>query len=275
MYYKHQLDYQYPEQTDQHMIEVKHLRDVILDEDYPYYQKSAWYKIKRGFLQGMLYGVIYWLLPITHGLRIEGRERLKKNKALLKGGAITVCNHVFMWDFLCIMKAVRPHLSFFPAWKTNLEGPNGPLIRLAGGIPIPAESYRAMKSFKRAMEAVLEEGKWMHFFPEGSLWFYYPDIRPLKKAVFQYAVKYNRPLIPMSISFRPRKGIQKWFGRSPLADLHIGEPLLPDQSLPYPEAVRRLHRETYYIMQEMNGVHPGDPSYHTLEEAETHYRKSM
>ena len=31
MYYRHNLSYQYPEKCDEHMITVKHLRDVNLD----------------------------------------------------------------------------------------------------------------------------------------------------------------------------------------------------------------------------------------------------
>ena len=136
MYYRHNIDYQYPDQCDEHMITVKHLRDIYIDKDYPYLQKSFWFKCQRVFLWIVLRVLMFWLICITHGLRIYGRENLKKHKELLKDGAITISNHVFMWDFICVMKAIRPRLMFFPAWKNNLEGPNGPLIRMAGGIPI-------------------------------------------------------------------------------------------------------------------------------------------
>ena len=36
MYYRHNLNYQYPEKCDEHMISVKHIRDVNCDEHYPY-----------------------------------------------------------------------------------------------------------------------------------------------------------------------------------------------------------------------------------------------
>ena len=65
---------------------------------------------------------------------------------------ITVSNHVFMWDFLCVMRAIRPRLARFPAWKENLDGNLRWLIRWAGGIPIPTDSFSAMKQFKAAME---------------------------------------------------------------------------------------------------------------------------
>ena len=261
MYYKQELGYEYPERTDEHMITVKKIRNVTLDENYPYLQKGLLFGCKRVLYWLGINLLVFPLLRVSHGLKIYGKENLKKYRSELKNGAITVSNHVFMWDYLCVLKAIRPRLAYFPAWKTNLEGSNGPLIRVSGGIPIPTDSMKAMRKFNAAIEEVLESGKWLHFYPEGSLWFYYPDIRPLKKAVFQYAVKYDKPLIPITMSFRPRRGIMKLLGKKPLVDLHVGEPLYPDKTLPKREAERKLHAETYHIMQVMNGINPEDPTY--------------
>ena len=274
MYYRHNLQYQYPEKCDEHMIAVKHLRDVELDENYPYLQKSFWFRCQRGFLRFCQYTVLPLVMWLRHGLHIHGRKKLKQYRQLFREGLITVSNHVFMWDFICIMVALRPRLGFFPAWKTNLEGPNGPLIRMAGGIPIPTGSLRPMVKFMEAMDEVLARGSWMHFFPEGSMWFYYPDIRPLKKAVFKYAVNYDRPVLPITFSFRPRKGLWKLLGRSPLVDLNIGDPLHPHRDLPKPEAIRQLQQEAYRVMQAMSGIHPGDPTYNEDLNPEN-YRKTM
>lgn len=274
MYYRHNLDYKYPEQSDQHMIDVPHLRDVNLDENYPYLQKSLWFKIQRVVMWIALNLIVFLLLQITHGLRIHGRKNLKKHKEQLKDGFITISNHVFMWDFMCVMKALRPRLGYFPAWKINLEGPNGPLIRMAGGLPIPTGSLRAMKAFKDSMEEVLESKKWMHFFPEGSMWFFYPDIRPLKKAVFQYAVKYDRPIIPLVFTFRPRNWFQRLFGRAPLVDLTVGEPMRHQPELGRAEATTEMQQRAYHIMQGMAGIHPGDPTYNTNLDIAT-YQKTM
>ena len=274
MYYRHQLDYQYPEKCDQHMITVPHLWDVTVDENYPYLRKDFVYKCIRSFYWVAMHTLLAVLLPISHGLRIHGRENLKKHKDLLKNGAITISNHVFMWDHLCVIRAIFPHLTYFPAWKTNLQGPNGPLIRMAGGIPIPEGNMKAMKKFKAAMEEVMESGKWMHFFPEGSMWFFYPDIRPLKKAVFQYAVRYRRPVLPITMSFRERKGITRLFTKAPQVDLHVGEPLLFDETLSPVAAARDLQQRAYHVMQTMNGIFPGDPTYNTNQDPAT-YQKTM
>lgn len=274
MYFRHDLPYVYPEKSDEHMITVKHLRDVKLDENYPYLQKSFWFQCQRGLLRVCQYTILPVVMWARHGLRIHGKEKLREHKSLFENGLITISNHVFMWDYICIMVALRPRLGYFPAWKTNLEGPNGPLIRMAGGIPIPTESIRPMIKFKEAMEEVLDRGSWLHFFPEGSMWFYYPDIRPLKKAVFKYAVSFDRPILPITFSFRPRKGVWKLLGKSPLVDLNIGDPIFHDRNLLQPAAARRMQEEAYHMMQGMNGIHPGDPTYNANQDV-TSYQKTM
>ena len=47
MYYKEDLGYVYPEKTDEHMITVKRIRKVTLDENYPYLQKGFWFGCLR------------------------------------------------------------------------------------------------------------------------------------------------------------------------------------------------------------------------------------
>ncbi len=274
MYYRHSLNYEYPNRPDEHMLKVKRVRKVTLDEEYPYLQKGWWWSFRRAVLWVLLVVIVFPLMRLTHGLKIYGKENFKKNKKAFKNGAITISNHVFMWDYLCVLKAIRPHLSYFPAWATNLEGPNGPLIRWAGGIPIPTHTMRSMVKFKKAMEEVLESGKWLHFFPEGSLWFFYPDIRPLKKAVFKYAVRYDKPIIPITMSFRPRKGLLKLFGKKPAVDVHIGEPLFADKTLARGDAEEKLRAEAYHVMQVMNGINPGDPNYNVNQNPDV-YVKTM
>ena len=106
------------------------------------------------------------------------------------------------------------------------------------------------------------------------MWFYYPDIRPLKKSVFRLSVQYNRPIIPMAYSFRPRKGLAKLFGKSPLVTLNIGEPILPDTTLPKHEAVEKIHKHTYHIMQTLVGTTPDMENYRTNQNIDE-YVKTM
>lgn len=274
MYYRHDLDYQYPERSDEHMITVKHLRDTHFDENFQYLEKGAWHKFKRGVLWLALNLVAFPVVTIRYGLKIHGRDVFKKYKKEFKDGAITIANHVLMWDYICILKAIRPHLQYHPGWKTNFEGPNGPLIRWVGGIPIPTGNIKAMAKFQQAIGEVLKNNHWLHFFPEGSMWFYYPDIRPLKKAVFKYAVRYDKPIIPITFSYRPRKGFTKLFTKNPCVDLNVGEPLFADKTLSPGDAIDDLHKRAYHVMQVMNGIHPGDPTYNVDQNIDN-YKKTM
>ena len=160
MYYRHNLDYQYPERSDEHMITVKHLRDFNPDENYEYLPKGFWHKISRGLMWLAINLVGFPACTIRYGLKIHGREKLKKYKKEFKDGAITIANHVLMWDYLCVLKAIRPHIQYHPGWKINFEGPNGPLIRWVGGIPIPTGNVRAMGKFQKAIGEVLQQNKW-------------------------------------------------------------------------------------------------------------------
>ncbi len=274
MYYRHNLPYSYPERSDEHMLVLKRTREIHLDEHYGYMPHGAWFRIKRAFVASLLHAIVFPLTHLTHGLRIYGKENLKKHKEALKNGAITVSNHVFMWDYLCVLKAIRPHISYFPAWKPNFESGFSPFMRILGGMPIPAGDIRSMMAFSRDLEEVVRSGRWLHVFPEGSLWYFYPDIRPLKPAAFKLAVKFHKPIIPISMSFRPRKGFRKLFGKGPFVDLHIGEPLFPDETLPPYAAAEVLRADAYRIMQEMNGIRKGDPTYNEDQNID-HYKKTM
>ena len=89
-----------------------------------------------------------------------------------------------------------------------------------------------------------------------------------------YAAEYGKPLIPITMSFRPRKGIRKIFGKGPFVDLHISEPVYADKSLNTRDGANELRARVYHIMQQMNGIKPGDPTYNTNQKIED-YQKTM
>ena len=164
MYYKHNLKYTYPERSDEHMLVLKRTREITLDENYQYMPKGVGFRIKRALVSFVLHLIVFPLMRLTHGLRIYGKRNLRKHKKELKNGAITISNHVFMWDYLCVLKAISPHVSYFPAWKPNFETGFQPFMRILGGMPIPDGDIHAMASFKRSMDEVVESGRWLHVF---------------------------------------------------------------------------------------------------------------
>lgn len=199
------LPYTYPDTFEEHMLYVpKKAEPPVLDEKYPYINKKIPFKIARAVIITVSQTIGFMIIKLVIGLKAENRKVLKKHKEALKNGAISICNHVHMWDFLCVMFALRHKSFYFPAWPKNLTGPNRHLIRLVGGVPIPSQRHAILK-FHNTLNEVLDNGKWLHFYPETSAWFYYEAIRPFKKGVFSYAVKHNKPIIPLVIKYRDPK----------------------------------------------------------------------
>ena len=74
MYYRHNLDIQYPERSDEHMISVKHLRDTNFDENYKFLPSGFWHKVGRGLLFLVLNLLAFPVCAIRYGLKIKGRD---------------------------------------------------------------------------------------------------------------------------------------------------------------------------------------------------------
>ncbi|MDR3337406.1 MAG: 1-acyl-sn-glycerol-3-phosphate acyltransferase [Treponema sp.] len=262
--YAPRLDITYPEKFDAHMTELPAPDAAApgFDETYPFLDKSPSFRIKSALLYLGIFVLVFAVCPIRFGLKIEGRRMLKKNRALLRNGAMTASNHVLRWDFLMILQAVRFRRLYFPAWSRNLSGPDRTLIRLAGGIPVP-DSIHVIKYFNQAFDELHAKKKWIHVFPESSSWDYYQPIRPFKKGMFSMAYKYNIPIIPMAFSYRESRGLYKIFRKNyPLITLRMGEPILPDASLPRREATALLRTETHRKIVELAGIthnpHPAE-----------------
>lgn len=244
----------YPDQPDAHILEKKKLRDVIVDKNYPFIDKSFKGRLLNWSVYLGIFTIMFIVHPIMYGLKIKGRKNLRKNRKLFKNGAITISNHVYRWDFLAVVQAVKYRRLWFPAWKDNLEGSDMNFIRGAGGIPVP-ESISAIRTFNQAFDELHAKKKWIHVFPEAANWHFYQPIRPFKKGAFTMAQRYDLPVIPCAISYRKPGKIATFFGRkNPFITLTIGEPLLIDKELSPKEAVNKLRLETHQQIVSMAGI---------------------
>ena len=225
--------YPYPELTDKHYLEIHKDRGFVFDTKYPYIDKSSWFRFKQKMARLLLNVVVFPLATIRLGLKIEGRENLKKHKNIIDNGVISVCNHVHMWDYIAIMRGIRPVKPNLLAWDKNINGENGTLIRMVGGIPIPEKTVAGQKTFLKAISSLLNEDHgWLHIYAEGSMWEYYQPIRPFKRGAAMMAVSNDKPIIPLGFSYREPSWIRKTIFHQPgVFTLHIGEPLFPDESL--------------------------------------------
>ncbi|MBQ7610737.1 MAG: 1-acyl-sn-glycerol-3-phosphate acyltransferase, partial [Bacteroidales bacterium] len=226
------------------------------DETYPYLDDSFRFK-----WNSWVNALAKWLLVspwnrIKYGLRIKGKEVLKPYKEQLKGGAVCICNHVYIFDALSVCRAVRWfRRMWIPMYAKHFNGIFGWVLRYMGGIPV-AETVAGMRKFNEAFDEFHRRGDWILVFPEEVRWNYYKPIRPFRKGAFTMAYKYNVPIIPFVITYRERKGLYKLFGKpsEPLMTLTVGEPLLPDRTHTRKEEVDGMRLKLHAQMEKMAGI---------------------
>ena len=243
----------YPEDTSSHYMEVHMDRGIVFDKNYPYIDNSFSFRFIRFWVRILLRIIVFPVAYFKMGIKINGKSHLRKNKKLLKSGAITIANHVHRWDYICVMKAVHNyHWPYLLSWDKNVNGEDGPLVRLVGGIPIPLNDIEATVAFSKTLNKILEEGNFLHIYPEGSMWEYYTPIRPFKRGAFSIAIKNNKPILPMAFSYRKPGLIRRILLRQKvLFTLNIGEPIFADSSLSQSEQIddliRRSHRAVCFL----------------------------
>ena len=251
----------YPEENPfERTLFPKQIKHIDFDEHYPYLNDS--FKYRFDLLWGyylVIHIILRLKLYIQMGLRVRGREVLKKYKFQLQHGAITIANHVYRLDCPCVLIAVNgAHTTRIPMFAPNFRTKDGFFMRLAGGVPIPDSSTNmsALKKFNEAFDEFHRRGWWFHIFPEACRWDMYKPLRPFQKGAFTMSYKYNKPIVPCVITFRERTGIYRLFGPKslPLLTITIGEPLLPDTTQPRKIEVERLRTQAHTQMQQMAGI---------------------
>ncbi|MCR4715289.1 MAG: 1-acyl-sn-glycerol-3-phosphate acyltransferase [Treponemataceae bacterium] len=247
----------YPEKPDEFIYQPVFIKErKTVDEKYPFEDKSFAAKLRHFIIYAGIFTIVFALHPFVYGLRIKGKENIRKNKKLFKNGAITVCNHVYRWDFLAVLQAVKFRQLTFPARSDLAFTKDAFEVLGAGGIPLP-ETISATKKFNEAFDNVHSKKKWIHVFPEACRWDFYQPIRPFKPGAFAFAYKYQIPIIPMVITYRPRTGFYKIFRthkNDPLITLTIGEPITPDLTLQRKHSSAKMLEETHSWMVKTAGI---------------------
>lgn len=225
------------------------------DDTYPYLDNSLKYKL-NDFAGFFIKWIVAPLWNRSHfGLKVRGRENLKANKKLLKDGAMLVCNHVYVFDALCLYAATKRFRIWIPMFAKHFNGKMSWFLRYVGGLPLPEEKSGVPK-FNEAMDEHHRRKEWFLVFPEAVRWNWYQPIRPFRSGAFAIAYKYGIPVIPTVISYRERKGIYRLFGskRLPCVTITVGAPIIVDKTVTRRQELNRLLNESHRMMEEMAGI---------------------
>ncbi len=247
--------YPFPIDTASHYLKVKKNDGTIFDAKYPYLDKSKSFKFKRFLVRILLLLIVFPMARIRLGLKLKGRRNIRKNKKLFKNGIISCSNHINMWDYIGVMRAVLPFKPYTIVWAPNVSGESGKLVRLVNGIPIPEGDLAASYAFNKAIVELLRNKQWLHVYPEGSMWEYYAQIRPFKKGAAHFAIKYDLPILPMGYSYRKAGWLRrKVFHQPAKLTLSIGEPLFINKDLQVEEQKKYLIIRMHKAVCELSKV---------------------
>ena len=229
-------------------------KDIKFDDTYPYLDKSLTFRIWHFLIYLVAWFVAFPLNWIRYGLRVEGREKIRQNRQLLANGVMTVCNHVHRWDMICVLQAMRYRKAWIPMYAEPFNGKDGFLMKVIGGIAIP-DNHSGLRKFNQALDELRADKQWIHIFPESCSWYHYAPLRPFKTGAFNMAYKYNLPVLPLMISFRPRTGWRRLFGNDgPLMTIHVGDPIVPNLNAPRKEEAARMRDCAHQNMLDMAGI---------------------
>jgi 1-acyl-sn-glycerol-3-phosphate acyltransferase len=257
--------YPYTEFTDGHYIHTGDKYNHEFNKDYPYVETSKWHKFKSFWFK-IFFNVI--VIPVSNtrlGLRVKGRKNLKAHRETIKNGIISCCNHVHYWDFLGIYYGVRHYQPNFLVWDKNINGGFGPCMRLLGGIPIPEHDLGGQKRFTKEVRGLLSDKQWLHIYSEGSMWEYYRPIRPFKRGLAVYAIKCDKPILPMAFTYRRPNWVRRTiFRQIAVFTLNIGEPIYRNKDLPYDEQERDLITRAHEAVCRLAGFADGENIYEPI-----------
>ena len=254
--------YPYPIFTDEHYLVIKKNDHFVFDKDYPFIDRSKGFLFKQFIIRILLRTIVFPMTKIKLGLKVVNKKNLKKYKGVINNGVISISNHVHLFDYLAIMSVIKPIKPYVLVWAPNVRGENKKLVRMVGGIPIPEEDIGATLSYLNHIHNLLDNGGWLHIYPEGSMWEYYMPIRPFKKGSAYIAVSNNKPIMPFGFSYRKAGFIRrKLFKQPAVFTLTVGEPLYPDESLDKHKKEEELMIRSHDEVCRLAGIDPKENIY--------------
>ena len=252
----------YTEYTDEHYLNVKKNNGLVFDNKYPYIDSSKTFKKKRWWFNIFFHVMLSPITYVKMGLKVKGKNNLKKFKDVIDQGVISVCNHVHLYDYLAIKAAISPNNPDVLIWAPNIRGEYGGPMRLLGGIPIPEKDMSATVAYIDSIQNYINQGGWLHIYSEGSMWEYYAPIRPFKKGAAYFACLCNKPILPMAYSYRKTGWLRaKVFKQPATFTLSIGEPIYPNNDLPKHEKEADLTRRSHEAVCLLAGIKPEENIY--------------
>lgn len=231
---------------DKHIDPVDYSMVIPVDENYHFIKKGFIEKTKYFFENTFIVRpYTFYLNKIKFKTRINGKVNIRGIKA-----AVVTCNHVNKFDCLVVKGAIGQKLYVTAAPFNNMKGFLGEMMRAGKMIPL-SESFSGMKKFNQAIDTLLNKNKFVLFYPEQAMWWYYKKPRPNKNGAFHYAVKNNVPVIPSFITFvETGKTGEEGFSQKQFI-LNFGKPIYIKPELTARENIEYLKNANFQAWKEI------------------------
>lgn len=229
---------------DSHLLHLWEPCKFEINDNFKFVNDNFLFNLCSNLLYLIAYPILIIINKFFFGFKTKGKENLMK----VDGGKITVSNHVHPMDCTMIAISNIPSKTFFTSLETNFKIPViRKIIKLLNAIPIPKD-IQYTKKFMNSIDDLLNSGKTIHFYPEGSLWPYCNKIRHFKNGAFDFAVRNNVPIVPMVFKFTKEKHIFTLLKSKPSISLEILEPIYPNIFINKKEAIIDLKKKVYNSM---------------------------
>ncbi len=229
---------------------------VLQPDEIEYIEKSVFQKLKTRVAFRIARKFVNKLLDDKKLIikEIRGMENFRN----LKNGAVITCNHFNAFDSFAIQLAYdgakQPDRQFYRVIRegnyTSFPGFYGFLMRHCNTLPLSSNAA-TMKKFIAAVNKLLQDGHFVLFYPEQSMWWNYRKPKPLKKGAFTFAAKNNVPVLPCFITMKDSNimGEDGFFVQE--YTIHIEQPIYPNENLPYAQKVKDMMDQNYDLWKQI------------------------
>lgn len=229
---------------------------TLMPEEVEYIHKTLGAKLRNRYAHKMGRWFMNMLIRRKQMIikDVVGIENFKN----LEQGAIITCNHFNAFDSFAIQVAYdrseHKERKFYRVIKegnyTSFPGFFGYLMRNCNTLPL-SSNFATMKKFVKAVDELLQEGNFVLFYPEQSMWWNYRKPKPLKKGAYTFAVNNQVPVLPCFITMQDSNLLDQ--DGFPIQEytIHISKPIYPDASLKHSENVESMRRANYEVWKEI------------------------
>ncbi len=212
----------------------------VLPENYRWVRTDPWSKL----LSALTYALAVVFSAIYCGLFLHLRVHGRKNLRNVKGGFFLYGNHTQpIGDVFTPALCVLPRRIYTIVSPANYGIPViGKALPYLGALPV-TETLRGLRELQKAMEYRLQKGNPIVIYPEAHVWEYYTGIRPFPDTSFQFPVKFDKPVLAMTVTYRKSR-----FFKRPIMEVFLDGPFYGEGET-VKEKAASLHDTVYKTMQ--------------------------